>query len=531
MKLWDIRRVCDPVQLHILPQAPVRCSIIHKPCCDFGVQQILASVVQFSTLFFLDTLTNHSNLFFVSFSEDTYVNWCWCIWHSKQVLSFEWACSWSNHHQQTLFAASLKCKLWSRFVKPLVCSVLKRKMEFWVFVFFVVRNNKTNNKKRILSLYSCHQWQNSNLAILNNISQLTPLEKKNLQLAVLQVNDLVLSLPFFVSTTSAKGATVGTQKVSWDHCLSECHVCEGWWMQSTSWGDIFVIGVLQHKRQFSFEFILVQMCTVMNSSERNQTTRNNTNVQSTNKTSPTEKSSSKQVTKRTPTSSFQQNENEKCLLWLALQTSHSFQNQSSNQIHKDSPQTSSQKFNHKFENHTIRAQTTFCQTKTTSRSQQAFDGLQSPHKINIMCTPHKSRMGQTKQNYNNLTPNVEHNRSNTINTINAINTNNSSRLLNKHTQTTINLNKVLYVQFVVICLSKLAQGLVAINFPSECLSRSSQIIQPISNCPTCHLSFTRPLRLSTQIFGHSGWCCNFDLTRNQPTRSSWVSWSRFTAPN
>ena len=109
MCLWS-------VQLHILPQTPVRCSIIHKPCCDFGVQQILASVVQFSTLFFLDTLTNHSNLFFVSFSEDTYVNWCWCIWHSKQVLSFEWACSWSNHHQQTLFAASLKCKLRSRFV-------------------------------------------------------------------------------------------------------------------------------------------------------------------------------------------------------------------------------------------------------------------------------------------------------------------------------------------------------------------------------------------------------------------------------
>ena len=131
------------------------------------------------------------------------------------------------------------------------------------------------------------------------------------------VNGLVLSLPFFVSTTShfsAKGATVGTQKVSWDNFLSECHVCEGWWMQSTSWGDIFVIGILQHKRQFSFEFILVQMCTVMNSSARNQTTRNNTNVQSTNKTSPTEKSSSKQVTKRTPTSSFQQNENEKCLL-------------------------------------------------------------------------------------------------------------------------------------------------------------------------------------------------------------------------
>ena len=117
ISLWNCDQTCLwSVQHHILPQTPVRCSIIHKPCCDFGVQQILASVVQFSTLFFLDTLTNHSNLFFVSFSEDTYVNWCWCIWHSKQVLSFEWACSWSNLHQQTLFAAPPKCKLRSRFV-------------------------------------------------------------------------------------------------------------------------------------------------------------------------------------------------------------------------------------------------------------------------------------------------------------------------------------------------------------------------------------------------------------------------------
>ena len=81
--------------------------------------------------------------------------------------------------------------------------------------------------------------------------------------------------------------------------------------------------------------------------------------------------------------------------WLYKPLIHSRINHP-NQNHKYSPQTSSRKFNHKFENHTIRSQTTFCHTKTTSRSQQAFDGLQSPHKINIMCTPHKSRMGQTK---------------------------------------------------------------------------------------------------------------------------------------
>ena len=61
----------------------------------------------------------------------------------------------------------------------------------------------------------------------------------------------------------------------------------------------------------------------------------------------------------------------------------------------------------------------------------------------------------------------------------------------------IKVSKALVVQFVVTCLSKLAQDLVAIDFFQKCVFVT--IISDHSTdirCPTCHLSSTRPLRLS-----------------------------------
>ena len=88
---------------------------------------------------------------------------------------------------------------------------------------------------------------------------------------------------------------------------------------------------------------------------------------------------------------------------------------------------------------------------------------------------------------------------------------------------------------VKACLSKLACQslhkilLQSIFFKSVCLSRSSQIIQQRSGAqPVCHPQ--DHLDCPNQIFGHSSWCCNFEFTTNQPTRPSWVSWSRFTVP-
>ena len=238
VKLCDIRCVCDPVQLFTsCPKTPGRCSIIHKFCFDFDDQHVLASVVQFSPLFFLDTLTNHSNLFFVSFSSDTYVNWCWCTWHSKQVRSFEWARSWSNIHQRTLLTASLKCKLQSRLVRPLVCSVLKRKMEFWVF-FFVVRNNKTNNKKHILSLFSLATNGRSQTLLSPIMPPNSSHSKRRtynwqcFKSMMLFSTFQFLWAPLLIFQQRERQWKL--KKAAWDHCSGEWYGSEDWWMQS-SW--------------------------------------------------------------------------------------------------------------------------------------------------------------------------------------------------------------------------------------------------------------------------------------------------------